>query len=106
MAVSRDATRAAFIRNSVGDDQYIHVFGEVDIESDDDFRAAIREAAKTAKRVVIDLTRCTYIGSQGFAVLVNARALTNIAVVAQPNVKRLMEVVGLSGILTRGTPQT
>ena len=105
MALSRDVTRAAFIRQSSGDDVYIHVFGEVDIESDDEFRAAIREAAKTAKRVIIDLTRCTYIGSQGFAVLVNARVLTNIAVVAPPNVKRLIEVVGLGGLLTDGTPQ-
>jgi len=99
MAVSRDATRAAIIRNKVGDDQYIHVFGEVDIESDDEFRAAIREAAKTAKRVVVDLTRCTYIGSQGFAVLVTARAVTNLAVLAPRAVKRLMEVVGLSSLL-------
>jgi anti-anti-sigma factor len=99
MAVSRGVTRAAFIRNTSGGDEYVHVFGEVDIESDEEFRAAIREAAKTAKRVIIDLTRCTYIGSQGFAVLVDAQTLNDIAVLAPLKVQRLMQILGLSGLL-------
>ena len=104
MAVDRSTTRAAFIRQSLADVQYIHVFGEVDIESDDEFRAAIRAAAMEAKHVVIDLTRCTYIGSQGFAVLVTSRALADLAVIASPKVRRVMEVVGLSSLLIDSPP--
>ena len=104
MAMSRDVTRVAFIRHMAGDDAYIYVFGEVDIESDDELRAAIREAAKVARRVIVDLTRCTYIGSQGFAVLMNARPLTNIAVIAPRKVRRLMEVVGLNSLLIDASP--
>jgi anti-anti-sigma factor len=100
MAVYRDVARAAFIRQSIGDDEYVHVFGEVDIESEDDFRAAIRDAAGAAKRVVVDLSRCTYIGSQGFAVLANEWALSNIVVIASPAVKRLMGILGLNRLLT------
>src|SRR5215467_5926117 len=99
MAVYRDIARAAFIRETVGADEYIHVFGEVDIESDDAFRAAIREAAKSRTRVVVDLSRCTYIGSQGFSVLVTSRAITNLAVIASNRIKRLLAILGLSGLL-------
>lgn len=52
-----------------------------------------------AKRVVVDLSRCTYIGSQGFFVLAGSQALAEIAVIASPTVRRLMEVVGLSSLL-------
>lgn len=99
MATHYQHTHAAFIRQTIGDDEYIHVFGEVDTDSDDEFRAAIIDAARTAKRVVVDLTRCTYIGSQGFAVLVNARSLTAVAVVAPERVKRLIDAIGLTDFL-------
>jgi anti-anti-sigma factor len=99
MAPFPTATRAAFIRQAEADIEFIRVFGEVDIESDDDLRATIREAATSSKHVVVDLTPCTYIGSQGFAVLAGATSLTDLAVIAPPKVKRLMELIGLSSLL-------
>ena len=99
MQTYRNVGRAAFIRQPLGDDEYIHVFGEIDLESDADFREAVGEAARSAKRIVIDFTRCTYVGSQGFSVLFHAKELTDIAVIAPARIRRLMEIVGLSGLL-------
>ena len=99
METYRSVSRAAFIRQSIGDDEHIHVFGEVDSDSDADFREAIDEAARSAKRVVIDLTRCTYIGSQGLNVMIKAQKLTDLAVIAPARIRRLMDIVGLAGIL-------
>lgn len=99
MEIKRDVARAAFIRQSVGQDEYVHVFGEVDLDTDLALRSAILEAAKSAKRVVVDLTRCTYIGSQGLGVLADARQLTTLGVVAPARVKRLMDIVGLTSIV-------
>jgi len=99
MVLYRDETRAAFIRQTIGDDGYVHVFGEADNESEDEFRASIRESARTAKRVIVDLTRCTYIGSQGFAVLAAARSLCDLAIIAPARVKRLVDIVGLSSLI-------
>ena len=94
-----NVARAAFIRQPLGDDEYIHVFGEIDTDSDADFREAIAESARVAKRVVIDFTRCTYIGSQGFNVLVKAQKLTDLAVIAPARIRRLMDIIGLSSLL-------
>lgn len=99
MELYRNVARAAFIRQPVGYDEHIHVFGEIDSDSDADFREAIDEAARSAKRVVIDLTRCTYIGSQGLNVLIKAQKLTDLAVIAPARIRRLMDIVGLTGIL-------
>jgi len=95
----RDVGRAAFIRQPFGDDEFIHVFGEIDTETDVEFRTAITDASRVAKRVVVDLTRCTYIGSQGFSVLIQATKLMNISVIAPARIRRLMDIVGLTSLL-------
>ena len=100
MQLYRNVSRAAFIRQPFGDDEHIHVFGEVDLETDADFREAIIEATRSAKRVVIDLTRCTYIGSQGFNTLFHATKSTDLAVIAPARIRRLMDIVGLTALLT------
>ncbi|HET9343992.1 MAG TPA: STAS domain-containing protein [Candidatus Eremiobacteraceae bacterium] len=99
MQLYRDVARAAFVRQPIGDDEYIHVFGEIDTETDADFRQTIAEAARSAKRVVIDFSRCTYVGSQGFGVLFDAKKLTDLAVIAPARIRRLMGIVGLSSLL-------
>ena len=100
MELRHSVARAAFIKDPVGGDEYIHVFGEIDIETQESFREAIVSAARSAKRIVVDLTRCTYIGSQGFTVLVHAQKLTDIAVIAPARIRRLMDVVGLANLLS------
>ena len=99
MQPHRNVARAAFIRQPQGDAEYIHVFGEIDTDSEADFREAIIESARNAKRIVIDFTRCTYIGSQGFSVLVNAKRLADLAVIAPARIRRLMDIIGLSSLL-------
>ena len=99
MQLYRDVSRAAFVRQPFGDDEFIHVFGEIDAETDDEFRGAIADASRIAKRVVVDLTRCTYIGSQGLSVLVNAKKLMDLSVIAPARIRRLMDMVGLTSLL-------
>lgn len=100
MQLYRDVARGAFIRQPLGDIEYIHVFGEIDSETDDDFRSAIADASRNAKRIVVDLTRCTYVGSQGFSVLVNAKKLMDLSVIAPPRIRRLLDIVGLTSLLS------
>lgn len=103
MAAYSFGTRAAFIQHSTSHDEYVYVFGEVDAESDAEFRDAVRIASQVGRRVVVDLTRCTYIGSQGFAVLFDARSKMQLGVIAPQRIRRLMELLDLSSIVVEPT---
>lgn len=95
-------TRAAFVRHSTDDDEMVYVFGEIDSETDKDFRDALSAAALPGQRVVVDLTRCTYIGSQGFAALFDARSKMRIVVIAPQRIRRLMDLLALSDLVLEG----
>lgn len=102
MAAYRNGTNAAFILEHTGDGEYVHVFGEVDLDSEQEFRDALSTAADHGGSVVADLTRCTFIGSQGFAVLAEARSKMRLAVLAPPRIRHLMDVLQLGSLVIEG----
>jgi anti-anti-sigma regulatory factor len=92
-------TRAAFIQHATRDDEWVYVFGEVDTDTERDFRDALNIASQAGRRVIVDLTRCTYIGSQGFAALFDARTKMLIGVIAPPRIRQLLQILELSDIV-------
>ena len=104
MATDSFGTRAAFIRHNAGDEEFVYVFGEIDADCEVDFRDALTLASEPGRRVVVDLTRCTYIGSRGFAVLFDARKKMRIGVMASPRIRHLLHVLELSDIVVEAVP--
>ena len=104
MATHSYGTRAAFIQHPVGDDQFVYVFGEIDSDCEADFRDALTIASLSGHRVVVDLMRCTYIGSRGFAVLFDARAKMQIRVMAPPRIRHLLHILELSDVVADADP--
>jgi len=80
----------------------IHLSGELDISSADDFRAVVESiVAESPRRLVFDLSGLTFIDSSGIAVMVYAA--NNVADIelrhASDIVRRVVEATGLSEIL-------
>ncbi len=76
------------------------VDGDVDLTNASAFEAAIRSAACEARRVVIDLGRCTYLDSSGLGVLIRSYNLhgdrLRIVLPRDGGPRRAFEITGLS----------
>jgi anti-anti-sigma factor len=101
MATHQRAPFAAFIREPVGDEEYVRVFGDIDLANTGDLRLAIAQAVMENPRVVVDLSKCTYIGSHGIAVIAQANAESPLRVIASPQIRRVFDIAGLSELFVR-----
>jgi anti-anti-sigma factor len=74
--------------------------GEIDLSSVDQFREAIREAGRASPELVLDLSECTFLGSEGIGVLIEAtQALDGGRLILRsPNdmVSKVLDVAGLT----------
>ena len=79
--------------------------GEVDLVTADDVRARLVEAARVARRVVLDLRQVTFMDSSGLRLLVEMQQAAiddgfHLAVVRGPaSLERLFQVTGLDARL-------
>jgi anti-anti-sigma factor len=92
---------AAFVQDSTGDAEVVHVCGEIDVSNELEFHESIDRASVPGRPIVIDLTKCTHIGSGGFHVIADCRdaAKTEISIVAPLRIARLLPLLGLSDLL-------
>lgn len=83
----------------------IDLDGEIDLATGDDFATQLRTAlARAGSRLVVDMTKVTFLGSAGLASLmsVNKEAEqqgTELVLKCSPTTRRTIELVGLSGQL-------
>lgn len=101
MAIQKSAPLGAFIREPVGDEEFVHVYGDVDLANMAEFRMAIAQAATENPRVVIDLSKCSYIGSHGIGVIAQANAGSPLRVISSPQIRRVFDIAGLSALFRR-----
>lgn len=80
-----------FIQKIVEDAQYLHVAGDVDLGNVREFEEALAIPIQAGRRVVIDLTQCTYIDCSVLTVLVRTHATLG---------RRLCIVTGSPGVVT------
>jgi anti-sigma B factor antagonist len=82
----------------------IAVDGEIDVATAPELERALA-AAGAEKRVVLDLSECSFIDSSGLRTLLGARSAvesargTLVLVVSDPGLLRVFEVVGLGDVL-------
>lgn len=100
--VQTQTNLAAFIRTSTPISEVLHVCGDIDLINEGEFRAAIDDLSASGLPIVVDLTKCTYIGSSGFHVLAACHdERGGIRVVAPDRIEKLLHIVGLSSIVGR-----
>ncbi len=86
----------------------LEVTGEIDMDSCDDLAAALRTAAERAgtRTLVVDFAGVTFCDSSGIRVLDEAYAMAGRRRIAlqlvrvQPQVRRVLEIVGMTALLT------
>ncbi|WP_246023457.1 STAS domain-containing protein [Nocardia yunnanensis] len=89
-------------RERVGEIEVLSAAGEIDITSAAQLREALDEVTATGSTVVIDLSEIEFIGSVGLTTLLvasNAAPPGRVRVVASTQVRRPVEVTGLSDVL-------
>jgi anti-anti-sigma factor len=104
---SSSVHRGAFIRQSSDAGEIIHVFGEVDMVNESEFRESILKAADRDCPIVVDLTKCTFFCSSGLHVLFdlsNGRLAGSLSVRVSRQIARLFEVVGLTSLIEATEP--
>jgi anti-anti-sigma factor len=80
--------------------------GEIDLATGDDFDAQLRSALTPgSRRLVVDMTKVSFLGSAGLAALMSVRKQaaqqgTELHLVCSPATRRTIELVGLSGQFT------
>ena len=92
----RESTqRAAFVRESREDAEYLHVFGEIDISNAGEFEAFVGRIGTLNRPMVVDLTCCCYIDSCMLHALARADKLFDLRVIAAKgsHVERVFELV-------------
>ena len=95
-----------------GGELMVAVRGEVDRDTADRLRIALRHAVSTAgaDRLVVDLAAVPLVDAAGVAVLIDAASAASVAEVplslsgAQPYVSRILAVSGLVSLLEGGAP--
>jgi anti-anti-sigma factor len=74
--------------------------GEVDLSTVDQFREALAEAARDSSELVLDLRECTFLGSEGIGVLIEAAQSLDGGrlILRSPNdlVSKVLDLAGLS----------
>jgi anti-sigma B factor antagonist len=80
----------------------ITIFGELDLATIEPVKAAVEEALESTGQVVIDMRACPFVDSRGIAVLAHAavglqeQGRDLLIRGAQPRVKRILDVSGLT----------
>lgn len=78
----------------------LRVRGQVDLSNVDAFRQAVTDRASGASELVLDLGQCTYMGSEGIGVLIEAVKLLDGGrlVLRSPSgiLMKVLDVAGLS----------
>jgi anti-sigma B factor antagonist len=83
----------------------LHVVGELDLATCPAVEEAIASAASSS-RVIVDLTRCTFLDSSGLRVLMRAqrevgeRGGVLELVAADPTIVRVLEIANVDTVLT------
>jgi anti-sigma B factor antagonist len=84
----------------------VYLDGEIDLATGDDFATQLRSALTTgSRRLVVDMTKVSFLGSAGLAALMSiskqaAQQGTELHLVCSPATKRTIELIGLSGQFT------
>ena len=104
------ANLGAFIQQSTDAAEFVHVYGDVDMINEGEFRDSILRASTAQRPVIVDLTKCTFICSRGLHVLFELRDLQEkgaLSVVAPSHIARLFNIVGLPEMVDvrDGAPQ-
>ena len=92
----------AFIKDSLGGVESLHVIGDIDVANAAEFEAAIMGMAQLPGHMVIDLTGCTYIDSSALHVFLRTSKRLNYTVVAAGNgiVRRVFDIANASTFLS------
>lgn len=93
--IGESMQRAAFVRESREDAEWLHVFGEVDIANAGEFEAFVGQLGATNRPIVVDLTSCVYIDSCILHALARADELFELRVIAAKgsHAERVFELV-------------
>lgn len=92
-----------------GSDTVIVVCGEIDIATADELASPLRDAVHS---VIVDLSGVMFCDSSGLAILARAHDKLEdighrlVIVGAQPNVRRVFEITGLTSLLADCEPIT
>jgi anti-anti-sigma factor len=84
------------------DEAVVHVAGEVDLSTGAELEAALVGAAREATRLVVDLTRCTFLSSTGLRALLKARRELGdepgavVVVAPDPHIRKVFEIAGVA----------
>ena len=80
--------------------------GEIDMSTSPQLRAALRDPGSAAPAVVLDLREVTFMDSSGLGVIVGQQKRAreegyrfSVAVAGAPEVRRILELSGLVGVL-------
>jgi len=99
-----ESPNAAFIRERVGEIEFVHVYGDVDMANVEELERSINGPHSLQTRIFADLSNCRYMDSTGLAVLVRAKKnfgeKFSVAVEPGSNLDRLLKLTSLYGILT------
>ena len=86
-------------QTSEGDRLRIALQGEMDLANAESAAEIVREALRTGKRVLVDLTKLEFLDSTGIALLVDAMANSGVRLSFLPSehaaVQRLLSLTGL-----------
>lgn len=99
----RKSQNAAFIHERVGDIEFVHVYGDIDMVNADELEGSISAAYSPKARILADFTNCRYLDSTGLAVLVRAKQNLgekfSISVAAGSNIERILKLTSLYNVL-------
>lgn len=106
MEFTDEYSQFAAVRESNPDGQVLHVFGDVDVLTAQQFEDAILEAAAeqavSGGSVTVNFTRCRYLDSSGLAVLVRARrrlgSHLSILVTPRTMISRVLHITSLDRV--------
>ena len=98
----RASNPGAFVRHREGNEEYVVVFGDIDLQNQGEFRNVLTQAWAASPSVVVDLRNCTYMGSSGVYVIAQCarRRDSNLRLLASPHVQRVLSIVGLSSLIS------
>jgi len=85
-----------------GSPPVLHVSGELDLATAEQFSAALQQALSAGSALVVDMADVTFVDAAGLRVLLQAAAARNgagpLTLVNAARVARLLRLVGLEGL--------
>ena len=98
-----ESSSAAFIREHIGEIEFVYVYGDVDMANVDELERSINGPHSLETRIFADLTNCRYMDSTGLAVLVRAKRnfgeKFSVGVEPDSNLERLLKLTSLYNVL-------